>query len=177
MRKHRTFDPDEIGERHCDEFNEAKNLRELSIIALLYIEYYLNEILLEKFIHPKKVIDENELGSFKNKLTILEALGVFDGHKALLINIRLIQKIRNFYAHNILQVDSAPASVSDKVKQLVYFDMDGNIGEYDVAWEEHTDPLEAQLQVCALETTNQLIEIHAKEKMKPNQNKSVFTTP
>ena len=75
MKKHKTYEHNGLNERQCDEFNSAKTLRGLSYIALLYIEYYINEILIRKLIHPEKIIDENELGSFKNKLTILEALG------------------------------------------------------------------------------------------------------
>jgi len=102
MKKHKTYDRNGLNERQCDEFNAAKTLRELSYIALLYIEYYVNEILIRILKHPKKIIDENELGSFKNKLMILEAMGIFDGHPHLLSNITLIQRIRNYFAHNLL---------------------------------------------------------------------------
>jgi len=159
MKRHKTYEHNGLNERLCDEFNAAKTLRELSYIALLYIEYYINEILIRKLQHPEKIIDENELGSFKNKLLILEAVGILDDHPHLLSNINLIQRIRNYFAHNLLASERAPEPVISRIKQLVYFDRNNVIGEYDVPWSEHADPLESQLQVCSLSTTNVLIRI------------------
>jgi hypothetical protein len=159
MKKHEAYEHNGLMERLCDEFNVAKTLRELSYIALLYIEYYINEILIRKFQHPEKLIDENELGSFKNKLLVLEAVGIFDVHPHLLSNITLIQRIRNYYAHNLLASERAPEPVASRIKQLVYFDRNNVVGEYDVPWSEHADPLESQLHVCSLSTTNGLIRI------------------
>ena len=159
MKKHKTYEHNGLSERLCDEFNATKTLRELSYIALLYIEYYINEILIRKLHHPDKIIDENELGSFKNKLLVLEAVGIFDDYPHLLSNITLIQRIRNYYAHNLLASESAPEPVASRIKQLVYFDRNNVICEYDVPWSEHLDPLKTQLQVCSISTTNILIRI------------------
>jgi hypothetical protein len=159
MKKHKTYDHNGLTERQCDEFNAAKTLRELSYIALLYIEYYINEILIRKLKHPEKIIEENELGSFKNKLMILEALGIFDDHPHLLSNITLIQRIRNYFAHNLLASERAPEPVINRIKQLVYFDRNNVVGDYDVPWSEFIDPVKSQLHVCSISTTSVLIRI------------------
>ena len=157
MKKHKTYERNSLNERQCDEFNAAKTLRELSYIALLYIEYYINEILIRKLQHPKKIIDENELGSIKNKLLILEAVGIFDDHPHLLSNINLIQSIRNYFAHNLLASERAPEPVISRIKQLAYFDRNNVVDEYDVPWSEHTDPLKSQLHVCSISKSGDTI--------------------
>ena len=159
MKKHKTYERNSLNERICDEFNDARNLRELSYIALLYVEYYINEILIRKLQYPEKIIDENELGSFKNKLLILEAVGVYDDHPNLLGNINLIQRIRNYYAHNLLESERAPVPVVSRIKKLVYFDRNNVVCEYDVPWNKHVDPLKSQFDVCSLSTVNVLIRI------------------
>ena len=159
MKKHKIYDQNELNERQCEEFNAAKTLRELSYIALLYIEYYINEILIRKLKYPEKIIDENELGSFKNKLTILEALGIFIDHPHLFNNITLIQRIRNYFAHNLMANERVPEPVINRVEQLVYFDRNNAISAYDVPWSEHLDPLLSQLHVCSISTINVLIRI------------------
>ena len=154
MKKHRTIDNDELMDRLSDEVNKAPDIRYLSIISHLYVEYYLNELIRLKFVEAKLIIDEKELGSFYNKFLILKALGIFK-HKdkdKLIKNINLITRIRNFYAHNLLISDELPDAVKNRIKQLVYLDHEGNESAYDVPWEEHVDEYMAQLQVCATST-------------------------
>jgi hypothetical protein len=159
MKKHRTFENKALTERLCDEFNESKDLRNLALLALLYLEYYINEILIFYFRHPQVIIDENEVGSFKNKLAILKALGVFDELNAVVKNVTLIQGIRNHYAHNLLETDKAPEKIVSRIKQLVYLKKDGSVGKYDTPWGEHVDPIKTQLQVCATSTIGVLTKL------------------
>lgn len=49
MKKHKTIDINEPNERFCDELNGASDVRILSLILHLYIEYYLNELIKLKF--------------------------------------------------------------------------------------------------------------------------------
>ncbi|MCG8401713.1 MAG: hypothetical protein MJA84_08960 [Firmicutes bacterium] len=157
MKKHKSYQPSRIGERMCDEFNEAKSFRETVFIAHLYIEYYINEILVKIFPHPEKIIDENELGTFKNKMQLLDALGIFEGKENLKNNVILIQRIRNYYAHNISISDEFPDQIVNRIKQMVYMNRDGSPDEYDVPWEDQIDAFDAQFSICALETTNHLV--------------------
>jgi len=143
----------------CDEFNDARDVRELALVAHLYIEYFVNELIVAKLKSPEIVIDDRDLGSFRSKILLLRAMGVFDAAPHVLKNVELVQGVRNHYAHNLLVIDEVPEPVVSRIKQLVYFDWDDLICDYDVPWEEHEDPLHAQLQVCALETTNGLIRL------------------
>src|SRR4051794_21461874 len=111
MRKHTTFEHNGLSERLCEEFNNARSLRELAYIAHLFIEYYVNELTVAVLREPKLVVDDVDLGSFRNKVLLLRAMGIFENREALLRNVELIQGIRNFYAHNLLMADDAPDRV------------------------------------------------------------------
>ena len=152
MKKHRTFENNFLMERLCDEFNESEDLRNLALVAFLYLEYYINEILIFYFRHPQVIIDENEIGSFKNKLAILKALGVFDDLNAVVKNITLIQGIRNHYAHNLLETDKAPEKIVSRIKQLEYLKDDGSVDKYDTPWIKAVDPIKVQFHFCAIST-------------------------
>lgn len=159
MKRHKTQEHNYLSERLCDEFNQAKNIKELALVAHLYVEYFVNELIVETFRTPGLVIDDDKLGSFGSKILLLEAMGLFNDVPHVLSNVTLIQRIRNHYAHNLLLTDEVPEPVASRIKQLVYFEDSGEICEYDVPWSEHEDPLHAQLHVCALETTNALISL------------------
>lgn len=158
MKKHKTHQHNFIVERMCDDFNDARDLRELTLVTHLYLEYFINELVVARLKTPELIIDDNELGSFKNKIFVLRALGVFDDIPHVLGNVELIQRTRNYYAHNLLVTDEIPEPASSRIKQLVYFE-DSKICDYDTAWKDHADPLHAQLQACAVETANSLISL------------------
>lgn len=157
MKRHQTHDDDFLGERMCDEFNEARNVKELALIAHLYIEYFVNELILAKLKKPEIVIDDGVLGTFKNKVLLLRAMGVFADTPHVLKNVELIQGVRNYYAHHLILTDDVPEPVISRIKQLVYFDRNEKLCDFDEPWSAHADPLQTQLQVCALETTNGLL--------------------
>jgi hypothetical protein len=158
MKRHKTHEHNLLGERMCDEFNDAQSVKELALIAHLYVEYYVNELVVAKFEKPALIIDDGELGSFGSKLTLLKAFGVFDEVPHVSANTELIQRIRNFYAHNLLLSDEVPEPVASRIRQLQYFEQ-GKICDFDVPWSEHEDSLLSQLHVCGIATTNGLIEL------------------
>jgi len=162
MKRHRTYEHNLLIERMCDEFNEARNVKELALIAHLYLEYFVNELVIVIFKEPNLVIDDGELGSFKSKVTLLKALGLFGDAHHLLKNIELIQRIRNFYSHNLLITDKVPEQVADRIRELVYFE-NGSVCDWGAPWSDHADPLLAQLHACAIATTNGLVELQEDE--------------
>ena len=159
MKKHRTIDEDELMCRLSDEVNKAPDIRYLSIISHLYVEYYLNELISLKFVEAKLIIDEKELGSFYNKFLILKALGIFEHKDKLIENINLITRIRNFYAHHLLISDELPEEVKSRITQLVYLDSEGNESDWDVPWDEIVDEYKTKLHVCAVSTIGVLQQI------------------
>ena len=134
MKRHRRFNPDELMERLLDEFNSIEGLRFLSSVAHLYVEYFLNELICDRFRNPELIIDDRELGGFYSKLTLLRCSGVFDGKEKLVRNIELLNRIRNFYAHNLMIEDDVPQLVAERVNEMEYLmeagldgDLDGDI--------------------------------------------------
>lgn len=149
----------------CDEFNEACSVKELALITHLYAEYFVNELIVARFKEPSLIIDDGELGSFHSKVTLLRSLGVFSGVPHVLANLQLIQRIRNFYAHNLLLSDEVPEQVAGRIKQLQYFER-GKICDFDVPWSEHENDLLSQLHICGMATSNGLIEIQEADESK-----------
>lgn len=129
MRKHKRVEHDKLMDRLCEEFNEIRNLRFLSIIAHLYVEYFLDEIICIKFKQPELIIDNEELGSFFNKFTLLRSIGIFDSKKDLERNIEMINRIRNFYAHNMLIEDVIPQEIVDRINEMKYIEGSNTYGE------------------------------------------------
>lgn len=163
MKKHKTQEHNILCERMCDEFNAARSVKELALIAHLYLEYFVNELVLSEFKNPNLIIDDNDLGTFHGKVTLLKALGLFKEAPHLLANIEIIQRIRNFYAHNLLLSDDVPKPVRDRIMQLQYLE-NGVMCKFDEAWSDCVDPLLAQLHVCGIATANGLIELQKDEK-------------
>ena len=152
FKKHKTIDNEVLGKRLCDEVNRVSDVKTLSLSLHLHIEYYLYELIKLKFYEPKFIIDDNELGSFYNKCRILRALGVFSQKDNVLRNIKLITRIRNFYAHSLIISDKLPDENKNRIKQLIYLGDDGNESDYDYPWDEHEDEYIAQLHVCGVST-------------------------
>lgn len=158
MKRHKTHEHNLLVERMCDEFNDACTVKELALVAHIYIEYFVNELIVARFNDPSMIIDDGQLGSFNSKVTLLKALGTFNDALHVLANLELIQRIRNFYAHNLLLSGDLPEQVASRIKQLKYFEY-GEICDYELPWSEHEDPLLTQLHVCGLTTANGLIEL------------------
>lgn len=158
MKRHKRHEHNVLGERMVDEFNEANTVKELALIAHLYVEYFINELIVVRFTDARLIIDDAEIGTFKSKVAILKALGVLVDPSPLLTNIELIQRIRNFYAHNLLLTDEVPEQVESRIRQLQYFEY-GEVCKFDADWDEHDAPLLSQLHVCGIATTNGLMEL------------------
>ena len=82
---------------------EINDMRFLPIIMHQYIEYYIDIIITNQLEHPEFILKERHSFGFYEKCILLRALGIFDGSegKKLLINIRIITRIRNYYAHEM----------------------------------------------------------------------------
>ncbi len=155
MKKHKSIDNEEMVKRICDEVNETSNIRYLSLSIHLYIEYYLNELIRLKFDDAKFIIDGNELGSFYNKCQILRALGVFKQKDLLMRNIKLLNNIRNFYAHNLPISNKLSEEVKSRIKQLIYFDVQANKTDH-LRWEDSVDEYLTQFKACGFMTISVL---------------------
>jgi hypothetical protein len=51
MKRHKTHEHNALLDRMCDEFNDARAVKELALIAHLYVEYFVNELVLSEFAH------------------------------------------------------------------------------------------------------------------------------
>jgi len=106
--------------------NETKDMRFLSIIMHQYMEYYIDNVIKSGFKNPDEILNEHRFFGFYEKCKLLKALGIFDEDdgKNLLINIRIINSIRNFYAHNLLDLSSdetIPPKIKDKINSMHKF--------------------------------------------------------
>jgi len=109
--------------RYVDDFNEITDFRSRSLVMNLYIEYWINEMIVESFVHSEKIINDiNGLGTFDKKLKLLESLGIFENIPEpprmtdILHNIRQIESIRNRYAHHpLLRKNEIDQSIRDKI--------------------------------------------------------------
>ncbi|MFZ2472405.1 MAG: hypothetical protein WAW52_10750 [Methanothrix sp.] len=82
-------------------------MRFLSIIMHQQIENCINNIIRHSFKHSEKIVDSpGYIFGFEQKYIIAQALGIFDSDrgKKLKTNINEIQRLRNYYAH---EIDSA----------------------------------------------------------------------
>lgn len=125
MKKHQKYSDDKVMRRLADELNSIKDIRLLSLVGNLYVEYYINEIITKKLKNPELIIDNINLGTFSGKFTILITLGTFTNKTNLKKSIEIINSIRNHFAHNMIFPDGIPEKVINYVKQLeTYFSPD-----------------------------------------------------
>jgi len=122
MKKHKAIYESELMENLVNEFNDIEELRFLSIITHMYVEYFLNEIICNKISKPELIIDNKGLGGFYNKFTLLKSLGFFEGKEKLEKNVERINMIRNFYAHNMLIEQKIPPKIETKINEMVYLE-------------------------------------------------------
>ncbi len=115
LKKHEQVDYVELLESLNKDLTEIKDFRLKVIVIHLYIEYWINELILALFHEPKKIIDDGDLGTFENKMKILESRGIFKTHEDLLTNVRMVQRIRNHYSHKLILEDE----LNEKVKTCI----------------------------------------------------------
>ncbi len=98
-----------------------QDMRWLSIIMHQLIENHIDMIINLAFKHPL-ITDRNHIFGFEEKCSIAEALGIFDGEdgKKLKKNVKIIQQIRNHYAHNLDQTSGKliPLPHADRIKEM-----------------------------------------------------------
>jgi len=121
MKKHKRRETiSEIADKY---FNDIKlycgdSLRFYSILSNLCNEYFINEIICEIFNKPEKIIDATrDLGTFTNKLILLDACGIFETQGTLYNNLEELNGIRNIYAHRLIK-EEIPQNVKDKITNL-----------------------------------------------------------
>jgi len=123
LKKHQKENILNIINEFSNEFSNIEDIRFYSIICHQYIDYFLNEILIERFPNLKFIIDDYDLGSFRNKFKILKSDGMFENFQYLEKNIEMITKIRNFYAHNMMKKGDIPNKVKIYVNNMTYPDV------------------------------------------------------
>jgi hypothetical protein len=173
MKKHKPVENDPLMEQLCNDLNNSRNLRDIALFCGMYIDYFLNELVI--ITHPERpenIIDDENLGTYFSKTRILRAMGTLS--KELTKNILLIGEIRNYFAHKILlDPKKTPEEILPKIKSLDYLEYTGSsikITRWDTPWEDCGNPLEAQLHVCGAQIVSVLQTLSW--KIKPNiQNK------
>jgi hypothetical protein len=107
----------------------GKNLCVFSILANLYNEQFINLLLNERFEKPKEIIKDNkDLGTYHNKLIILNAMGVFNINEMLYKNLEKFNEIRNKSAHNIFTHNVIDEKTSSSIENKINF-----------LWEQYKD--------------------------------------
>lgn len=131
----------------------GSDIRAISLILHLHIEYWVNEILSTRLDNAQIVLEDyNGLGTFGNKVKLLNALGIIHESSDLSHNIQHVQRIRNLYAHNLIIEE-----INDEIKREI---------EGMKALHERTDdltsrPLEDKFVLLGLETMASLQELHS----------------
>lgn len=120
LKRHQKQDLINLMNEFSKEFSNIDDIRFYSIICHQYIDYFLNEILIEKLPDLAFIIDDTELGIFRTKLKILKSANIFDNHKDLIQNIEKITKIRNFYAHNMMKKGYVPKEIKKHIDGMRY---------------------------------------------------------
>ena len=105
--------------------NEINDIRFLPIIMHQYLEYFIDNVISSQFKNPESILKERHSFGFYEKCFLLKALGIFDGQagKELLINIRIMTRIRNYYAHemDISVGEIMPENIKDMINSMHMF--------------------------------------------------------
>ena len=119
MEKHTRIPANQYFFLLVDDFNELKETRLIVLMAHLYLEYWINEIIFEE---PDFIFRDVNLNSFSKKIQILKAKGILKEKESLLKNIEIINKLRNDYAHTLI-VSEIDKKMSDRVKEMDMIDL------------------------------------------------------
>jgi len=112
MGKHEKIEEEQLYKNLNNELRSARNIKEISLITHLYIEYYFRELIFVKFKLPENIINN----SFNSKFNILVSTGILE--QDLIENIKVIQKIRNHYAHNIIIEKNIYRNIEEKIRKM-----------------------------------------------------------
>ena len=115
--KHKDFTKQQFFNSLLEELRYITDFELQVLRSHLYIEYQINSVIIKKFRNPEFVLDDVDSYSFSKKLTLLKALGVFEGEgeEELYNNLITINKIRNSFAHILDKSES-----EEKVRSLVF---------------------------------------------------------
>ncbi|MBI3032890.1 hypothetical protein HYY69_05415 [Candidatus Woesearchaeota archaeon] len=128
---HQQLSQDQYFKQLMEEFNKEQEIRSLVLTAHLFIEYWINEIIMNIFPQGKIIFKNKELRGFSSKIDILTAFGVFEKDEDLLYNITQINQLRNKYAHNLI-IKESEVNKSIKQLKLIPNNLSENINSFDL---------------------------------------------
>jgi hypothetical protein len=122
--------------KELEKILEADNVHELFLVGQVCIERILEKILEKKFNIPLEALDDPMI-MWSQKYLILEKSGLLKGNVKK--NVRLINSIRNRYAHRLKPDEKA---------------IENNIRELDYLGASHTNPITKfeKYRVCVINT-------------------------
>ncbi len=104
---------------------EVNDMRFLSIIMHQYLEFFIDNILTSKFEHPEIIDKYYYYFGFYQKCILLGAFGIYEGSSGekLRSNIKIMNEIRNHYAHHmdISLGDAIPEKIKHKIDAMHNF--------------------------------------------------------
>lgn len=100
-----------------ERFNGVHGEPRASVLVIhLFVEYSLDKLLSKLF----KNSDKLEKMSFAQKITILDAIGIFS--KDLIKDIGIINEVRNLFAHEIkIETDDFESKFLSKMKTISFY--------------------------------------------------------
>jgi hypothetical protein len=126
--------------KELEKILEVDNVHELFLVGQVCIERILEKILEKKFNIPLEALDDPMI-MWSQKYLILEKSGLLKGNVKK--NVRLINSIRNRYAHRLKPDEKA---------------IENNIRELDYLGASHTNPITKfeKYRVCVISTFSAL---------------------
>ena len=116
---HDRRDSDWFTNRWLSDFNKVHDFRLSAIINGNYLEYLLNELLIQYF--PDDHKKRTKESTFNKKMELLKDKEVFTTHVILYNNIIILNEIRNHYAHTIGEdLDELPEKIKEKIRNLTF---------------------------------------------------------
>ena len=101
-----------------DEMSNIHDFRLRVLFIQLNVEYFLNRLIEISIKEPNYILDNEDLRTFRAKADILMASGVFFNKKLYNI-VLLINRVRNYFAHNIVKKDKLPKEIQDRMLTMI----------------------------------------------------------
>jgi hypothetical protein len=130
--------------KELEKILEVNNVHELFLVGQVCIERILEKILEKKFNIPLEALDDPMI-MWSQKYLILEKSGLLKGNVKK--NVRLINSIRNRYAHRLKPDEKA---IENNIRELDYLDA-STIGTKSTKFEKY--------RVCVISTFSALEKI------------------
>ena len=141
-----------------NEMNRMAKLRDNRLLVLilhLYMEYWVNEIIIKMYPKSEVILDENtfnQLKGFTNKVKLIEASNIITNPEVI-GNVKILNRIRNLYAHNLDQ-----NSITKKVEKEI-----GKMVEFEGIKHGPIEKPFAKLQMCSISTILELQKVCLKK--------------